>query len=390
LFVAETGGTGMTESFAPLSLGFIGGGLSSAVGMTHYSACRLDGIWELSAGSFSRNKKVNKETGCQWHIEDNRLYDNWQELVENEKARLDAITILTHTPSHAEIIDYVLERNVPIICEKSITMDINETDRLSEQFDAKKHFLAAIFNYTGYPLIRELRARIEAGEFGKIQQVHIEMPQEGLIRPPAIAGKAAPPQNWRLKDGRIPTICLDLGVHMHHMITFLTNEEPRETFAEFGNYSSYRGLIDYVHMLLRFESDMKGSLWMTKTALGYRNGLTVRVCGEKAGASWYQMEPEELQISYLDGRKETVDRGCKCHVAGELRYTRFKAGHPAGFIEAFANLYADIAEALREFREKGRWDNPYVYGFEGAVKGLKLFEAAVKSYKQQKWISTEI
>jgi predicted dehydrogenase len=376
----------MTKSFTPLLLGFIGGGLSSAVGAVHYSSCGLDGIWKVTAGAFSRNSKVNHETGRQWHVKDKHIYDDWKKLVDNEKGKLDAVCILTHTPIHAEIIDYVLERNIPIICEKSITMDTDESQSLHKKFNPKKHFFASIFNYTGYPLIRELQARIDAAEFGTIKQIHIEMPQEGLIRPPAIAGKAAPPQNWRLKDGKIPTICLDLGVHMHNMISFLTHQEPSEIFAEFGNCSSYHNLIDYIYMLLRFESGMKGSLWMTKTALGHRNGLTVRVYGEKASACWYQMEPEELLINYLDGHREVVDRGSKCRVAGELRYTRFKTGHPAGFIEAFANLYADIAEALNEFKKSGKWTTPHVYGFEDAAKGLKFFEAASKSYREQKWV----
>ncbi len=377
----------MTKRLDPLSLGFIGGGLSSAAGATHYSACSLDGLWKLESGAFSRHSNTNIETAYRWHVDKNRTYDNWHRMVDSEKNKLDAVCILTHTPHHAEVIEYVLERKIPIICEKSITMDVTEANKIKKKFNPKKNFFASIFNYTGYPLIRELRERISSGDFGKIQQIHIEMPQEGFSRPPSIAGKNAPPQSWRLSDGNIPIICLDLGVHMHNMITFLTGQQPTEVFAEFGHYSAYRNIVDYVKMMLRFESGMKGSLWMTKTALGNRNGLTVRVYGEKASAYWYQMSPEELQISHLSGLRETVDRASTCHVAGKLRYNRMKPGHPAGFIEAFANLYYDIAEALQEFRDTGSWSTPYVYGFEEAAKGLKVFAAAVVSYRKQKWVT---
>jgi predicted dehydrogenase len=371
-----------------LSLGFIGGGLSSAVGSVHYSACHLDGIWELHAGSFSRNKEKNKETAKMWKIDESRTYDHFEDMLEKEKNTLNAICILTDTPSHSKAIEAVLKKEIPIICEKSIAMDTDETAHLQKIFDPKKHFFASIFNYTGYPMLRELKELISIGEFGKIQQIHIEMPQESFIRPSAVAAKVVSTQHWRLKDGKIPTVCLDLGVHMHNMITFLTGEEPSETFAEFGNYSKYKGLIDYIQMLLRFKSQMKGSLLMTKTALGHRNGLKLRIYGEKASASWYQMEPEELKVNYLNGQKITIDRGGPCHIADKFRYNRFKAGHPSGFIEAFANLYADIADALEEFKEKKVWHNPYVYGFDDAVKGLKLFEAAVQSYQTQKWAKT--
>lgn len=381
------GNFNVNKSNGPLTLGFIGGGLSSAIGPSHYAACEMDGLWRVVAGCFAEDEPANKETADAWHIENDRVYANWRDMLEKEKDSLDAVCILTPTPTHAEIIGGVMEYGAPIVCEKSITMDVAETERLRRTFDPKAQFFAAVFNYTGYPLVRELRERIVQGEFGRIRQIHVEMPQEGFIRPPDIAGKAAPPQSWRLNDGRIPMICLDLGVHMHNMVTFLTGEEPSETFADFTSYSQHN-VVDYIYMLLRFASGMKGSLWMTKTALGNRNGFAVRVFGEKASAYWRQVEPEVLTISRLDGQTEIIDRGGKCLVAGQGRYNRMKAGHPSGFIEAFANYYADVALALQEYRRTGAWETPYVYGFDDAAKGLKLFEAAVQSNETQGWVKT--
>lgn len=368
-----------------LRLGFIGGGLSSSVGWAHYSACQMDGIWELYAGSFSRNENINSNTAKEWGINPDHLYKNWSDMIKQEKQNLDAVCVLTDTPSHCEIVMGLLECNIPVICEKSLVMDMDEIKKIKSCYSPEQHFLVSIFNYTGYPMIRELREKIENDELGSIQQVHIEMPQEGLIRPPSIAGKSAPPQNWRLSDGQIPTICLDLGVHIHNLISFLTKQEPSEVLAEFGNYSEYKGLVDYITMFLRFPNNMKSSIWMTKTALGHRNGLRIRLYGTKASAQWYQMEPELLEISTLDGRKEILDRSQDSHVAGKVRYNRFKSGHPAGFIEALANLYVDIADKLVAFQSGKVDNNPFVYGLDGSEKGLNLFHCAVKSQQSESW-----
>lgn len=370
----------------PLKLGFIGGGLSSAIGAIHYSASRLDGHWELVTGTFSRNQNINFQTGHQWNVKKERIYGDWKDLILREKNNVDAFCVLTPTPSHVEALEELIINNVPIICEKSVTMDLSEIRKISTKIKKNNPFFVATFNYTGYPLIRELKQLIKEGILGNIQQIHIEMPQEGFVRPPEIAGKSAPPQSWRLKDGTIPTICLDLGVHLQSIVQFLTGQVPSETFAHFHNYSQYNGLIDYVKMLLKFESGMSGSFWMTKTAIGNRNGLDVRVFGDKASAHWHQLTPEELHINYINGRREIIDRGSECKIARQGRYSRMKAGHPAGFLEAFANYYADIASALRDYKKQGYWNSEYLFNIEHSESGLQLFEAAAISNKEKAWI----
>ena len=234
-------------------------------------------------------------------------------------------------------------------------------------------------------MVRELRQRILDGQFGKIQQLHIEMPQEGFVRPPAIAGKAAPPQSWRLKDDFIPTICLDLGVHLHHLSYFLTDGEAETVNAEFNTFSQYQDIVDNVAMWLQFSDGMTTNFWMSKTAIGRRNGLRIRLFGEQGSAEWFQMEPEQLQIATMDGTQMIIDRGGQAGVAAEGRYNRMKVGHPSGFIEAFANLYSDFADALLEWRKTRRHTNPYVFGIEHAVDGLALFHAARLSSSSRRW-----
>ena len=368
-----------------LSLGFIGGGLNSAVGQTHYAASRMDGRWSLDAGMFSRDADTNRQTAEHWHVAPDRMYGSWRDLLLAERSRLDAVVVLTPTPNHYEIVQALLKAGIPIICEKALVSNLNDARTLLAQYNPARNFLAVTFNYSGYPMVRELRQRIRTGQFGKIHQLHIEMPQEGFVRPPAIAGRAAPPQSWRLKDDFIPTICLDLGVHLHHLAYFLCGEEPETVNAEFNTYSQYKDIVDNISMWLEYPSGMTSNFWMSKTAVGRRNGLRIRLFGELGSAEWYQMEPEQLNISTVDGMHMTIDRGGQASIAGEARYNRMKVGHPSGFIEAFANLYTDCADALIDWRQNGRSANPHVFGIEHATNGLALFHAARLASSRRRW-----
>jgi predicted dehydrogenase len=369
-----------------LALGFIGGGLSSAIGQTHFGASQLDGKWKLKAGCFSRGYEFNIKTANAWHISPHRSYDNWQSLIKNETEKLDAIAVLTPTPDHAEVICSLLESNIPIICEKPLVSSLDELSSIQKVLKQDKQFLAVTFNYSGYPMIRELKELIKIGVLGHIKQIRFEVPQDAFVRSTAGKGNAA---SWRFQDGYLPTICLDLGVHLHHLAYFLLEEEPTHTMAEFSNYSSHNGLIDDILMWVIFSSGIKGSFWMSKAALGNRNGLKISLYGDKGSAHWVQVNPEELKIYDVNGTCTIHDRGGKMIICGAPRYNRYKAGHPAGFLEAFANLYSDIADALIKFDETGKQDNPYVFGFDHSVKGLSLFTAACKSNKTRSWQSIE-
>lgn len=368
-------------STRPLRLGFIGGGRSSAIGQTHFAASRMDGRWELAAGAFSSKPETNRQTALDWHVPAARTYDDWRALIASERELLDAVAVLTPTPDHLPVVCALLDAGLPIICEKALVSSPREAEVVRAHADRRQSFLAVTFNYSGYPMLRELRERVRRGDLGRIQQIHLEMPQEGFARPPAIAGKAAAPQPWRLVDREIPTICLDLGVHLHHLAAFVTGLRPLRVRGRFDNYSRYPGLIDTAQVWLDYEGGASGSFWFTKTAIGNRNGLRLRLYGETGGAEWLQVEPESLLLCERDGSRRILDRGGATEVCGAHRYNRMKAGHPSGFVEAFANLYADIADALVEHAAGGSSEHPYVFGLDHAAEGLRLFEAAYRSHQ---------
>ncbi|MEW8218232.1 MAG: Gfo/Idh/MocA family oxidoreductase [Candidatus Thiodiazotropha taylori] len=194
------------------------------------------------------------------------------------------------------------------------------------------------------------------------------------------------PQAWRLHDGEIPTIYLDLAVHLHQLIHYLTAQHPLEVVADQANYGWF-DVIDNVSCLCRYSEQIMGQIWFSKAALGHRNGLKIRIYGSDASAEWLQTNPEELLISHADGRRQILDRGETTEVAGADRYSRFKAGHPAGFIEAFANLYQDIANGLTSYQQSSQWHSDEVFSGELALEGTRMFEAMISSFEQRQWVS---
>ncbi|KZZ32956.1 MULTISPECIES: Gfo/Idh/MocA family protein [unclassified Oleiphilus] len=368
------------------SLGFIGGSVKSAVGYTHKIASQVDGRWEVAAGCFSRDFETNLETANEWGISSERTYADFHFLLENEKDNLDAIVILTPTPSHTEIVIEAINKGYAVICEKALTATSDEALLIAESVRKNKGFLAVTLNYTGYPMLRELKHLISVESLGAIKQIQIEMPQEGFMRLDA-QGNKPQPQAWRLSDGKVSTISLDLGVHLHHIVDYLTGERPLQVVADAASYGWFDDVIDNVSCMLRYSGGMNCQMWYSKSALGQRNGLKIRVYGDKGSAEWFQMQPEELLIATQDGRREILDRASLVEVACSERYNRFKAGHPAGFIEAFANIYYDLADAYSEFRETGSYKSNEVFGVSHAVNGLRLFEAIVQSGDESRWVS---
>ncbi|CAK8711703.1 Glucose--fructose oxidoreductase [Candidatus Electronema halotolerans] len=368
---------------APLRAGIIGGSLNSAVGYTHFNASRLDGHFLVEAGCFSRDAQQNENSARIYGVSPERIYSRWQQLLEQEGERLDAVVVLTPTPAHAEIVTAALEFGYPVICEKALGVCSEECRRIDQIIKEKDGFLAVTYNYSGYPMVRELRRMISEGRLGELQQIHIEMPQEGFLR------RAAQPQAWRCKDYAVPTVSLDLGVHVHHLIDFLTGgKKPQQIVGDQSSYGPFHGVVDNVYCLARYQDNLRVQAWWGKTALGQRNGLRVRVFGSKAAAEWYQMEPEDLRWSDDDGHHFMIDRGSgEAETARQLRYNRFKAGHPSGFIEAFANLYADIAEALRTYKKTGAITNDFVYSAAHAQDGLYFLETVSRSAEQKCWLA---
>jgi predicted dehydrogenase len=370
-----------------LQIGFIGGGINSAVGHTHKIAAEMDGRWKLAAGAFSRDSDVNHETAKLWGVDSTHAYTCWRDLLAQEKDRLDAVAILTPTPLHTEMVVEALNQGYPVICEKSLATSSAEVGKIKRSLQQNRGFLAVTYNYSGYPMLRELKRLILSGMLGKVEQIHAEMPQEGFLRLNKL-GQPNTPQAWRLKDTGLPTLSLDLGVHLHHMIHFLTDKKPIEVVAHQNSLGLFRHVIDNVICIARYTDDLVCSIWYGKAALGHRNGLKIRVFGDKGAAEWYQMEPELLHLADNQGRQSLIDRSSiEAGVANQSRYGRFKVGHPSGFIEAFANYYVDMADSLESYLDSDTSVNPYVYGAEIAEEGLLMLEAVSKSVIQKQWVS---
>jgi len=373
-----------------LKLGFIGGGINSAVGSTHFIATQMDGRLKVEGGCFSRNNEINTKTAEQWGIAPDRCHTNDTDFLKQEKGLLDAIVVLTPTPDHLELVVEALRLGYPVICEKAMASSSAEAMLIHKAQQETKGFLAVTYNYTGYPMLRELRQMINQGRLGKIEQIHIEMPQEGFARLNK-EGEPMVPQQWRLRDGEIPTISLDLGVHLHHIIDFLTGEKPCEVVALQSSRGNFRQVIDNTMSIARYTNELECSFWFSKAALGYRNGLRVRVFGEQASAEWFQMEPEYLIFHDNKGHKNIFDRASmEVGLAHNPRYNRFKSGHPAGFLEAFANLYQDIGDSLENFIATGEQSSEYVFTARDAWEGLVMLEAIAESSKERCWTTVNV
>jgi predicted dehydrogenase len=370
-----------------LKLGFIGGGINSAIGYTHFNASRMDGHFVLEAGCFSRDQKVNADSAAAYGIDEQRLYSDWRLMLERESGNLDAVAILTPIPDHLESVCAALKQGLPVICEKPLGLSSEECERIEQVVAEEAGYLAMTLNYSGYPMVRQLREMVKEGRLGTLQQIVIEMPQESFLR------KGANPQDWRRRDYSVPTVSLDLGVHVHHLVDFITSGmKPKRVSADHSSFGFFEGLVDNVFCIAEYEEKLKVQSWWGKTALGHRNGLRLRVYGSEASAEWYQINPEFLQWADNDGHYYTLDRSSgEATLAQQPRYNRFKAGHPSGFVEAFANLYCDIAQEIfsRASGSSTQTSTGFVaHACEGGA-ALRFLECISKSAASLAWVSCE-
>jgi predicted dehydrogenase len=370
-----------------LKLGFIGGGLNSAVGNTHFIASQMDGLFSVVAGCFCRDSELNLKTAEKWGIDSQRTYRSSADLLAAEAQNLDCVVVLSPTPEHFHHVSSAMKAGLNVICEKSLAMTSSEALELIEVAEQKNKLLAVTYNYSGYPMVRELRQMISAGRLGKLEQLHIEMPQEGYARLNR-QGQPVIPQQWRLRDGPVPTISLDLGVHIHHLVDFLTGAKPLEVVATQSSLGRFRQVVDTIQAIVHYTESIEASFWFSKASLGHRNGLRLRVYGDEGSAEWLQMEPEILLFSDTRGRQMRIDRAnIDVEISHLERYNRFKSGHPAGFLEAFANLYTDIAAELHGDCELQQSVGFPLFSPWKAWEGLVFFEAVNRSAQERRWVT---
>lgn len=366
-----------------LKLGFIGGGINSAIGHIHFSSSQMDGIWKVESGIFSENYNISQKTAKDWNIPRDRVYSNLNNFIKYEKNRLDAVVVILPIPKHFKVIYQLLKNNIPVISEKTMIANLNEAKTIYKICKKNNSFLNVTYNYSGYPLIRELKARIKNGELGEIQQFHFEMPQDSFTHN---INKKASHQKWRLKDKKIPTMILDLMAHLYNLCYFLIEKKPKKVFSNFSNFSKFK-VIDNSFIQMEFEKKIQGFFWASKVAYGSRNDLRIRIFGSKASAEWNHLNPEELKISSKNHLYKIIDRASKKnYIVGHKRYNRFKAGHPSGFMEAFANIYVDIADALRDYKKNKKYTNFYVFNELFELNNMQVLTKATQSSKKRNWI----
>lgn len=361
-----------------LKLAFVGGGANSAVGRAHFAALTMDGIFELVAGCFSKDPAINVKSAQLYGVSLERTYVHFDELFVAEKGKIDAVVILTPTSEHFAPAMAAIRASVPVICEKAMVSTLADAESICEAVKLNNSFFVTTYNYTGYPALREMKQRIQNGVLGRLCHFIAEMPQEGFLRV-SPTGAAIQPQPWRLNDGEIPTVYLDLGAHLHQIMHYLLALQPRHLYAHHQSFGHFADVIDYVDGGVSYNGGIFGKFIFGKSFLGKRNGLKITVYGSDASLEWLQTDPEVLKIAYSDGRIELVDRSYNMDAGAAIENCRFKAGHPAGYVEAFANLYLNIHSALSEYKKMGRWNNPELFDARFSAENLMFLNELAKS-----------
>jgi predicted dehydrogenase len=367
----------------PLRLAFVGGGINSAVGNVHRISSQLDGRWKLVGGVFSSDAQINAQSAVRYGLSEQKCFHNLDELIQS-KDEFDAVSVLSPTNLHYEHILKLITNGIQVVSEKSMVGNVKDAFLLVDQEDKFQKKVYVTFNYTAYPMIRELKSRIEENQIGRILNIHVEMPQEGFLK---LNGKMQPPnvQKWRTVDGELSTVSLDLGVHTQNLIQFATG-----LYGEsFVGVKSHHGLVsqavDYVSALGKYNDGVDVSVWYGKTALGHRNGLRLRVFGEHGSFEWEQVFPDRLVRANQTGVREIIDFGNNDLIeASKARYQRFKPGHPTGFIEAFANYYEDLYNVLSPYGSS-ELSREYLASARTAAKGLQEIRAIEDSCSSKEW-----
>jgi len=378
----------------PLRLGMVGGGQGAYIGNIHRLAARLDGAWQLVAGAFDADPEKGRAFARAEGIDPARSYGTWQELIAGELARedrVDAVAICTPNFTHFPIAKALIEAGFDVICEKPLTATLEDAVALERLARDSGRFVGVTYTYSGYPMVHEARVGVAAGEIGAVRTVQVEYPLEWMAT--AIEQQGNAQAAWRTdpkKNGRGGSIG-DIGTHAYHLAGFVTGLKLQSLTADLATFVGGRALDDNAHVMLRYEGGARGLLWSSQVAIGNSNGVRLRVFGEKGSLQWFQEQPNELVLTPLNGRVQLIKRGADDLSADARARTRTPPGHPEGYLEAFANLYAGFAEAIRARREN-RAPAPLGQNLPTAYDGLKgvaFVEAVVDSHEaaDQPWLT---
>ena len=373
----------------------VGGGKDAFIGGVHRIALRLDGHYELVAGSFSSNFANSKETGEKIGIAQDRIYETYKEMAEKEASRsdgIDVVSIVTPNHLHVPVAKIFADKGINIICDKPLALTSKEAVELKKTIENNKLIFALTHNYTGYPMIRHARFLIQKGDLGSIRVVQAEYPQDWLTT--KLEDSGLKQAEWRTDPNRSGGGgCIgDIGTHAFNLIRFISGLEVDELSADIHTFVKGRLLDDNAQIMLRFKGDAKGAIWSSQVAVGNENSLQIRVYGEKAGLEWKQEDPNYLYFTKFGHPTQRITRGGSGASDEANQITRIPPGHPEGYLEGFANIYSDVSRELFAKINNQNYDNSkncYPTINDG-IEGMKFIEAVLKSSKNNsKWTRFE-
>ncbi len=381
-----------------LRMGMVGGGKDAFIGSIHRLAANMDGLIEVVAGALSINPEIAKESGKALFLAEDRTYLTYEEMIEKESKlpadkRIDFVTIVTPNFAHFAPAMLALEKGFHVVIEKPITFTLDEARQLKKKVEETGLILCLTHTYSGYPMVRQARAMVREGALGKIRKIVVEYPQGWLSKLSEREGNAQ--AAWRTdpkKSGKAGSMG-DIGTHAAHLAEFISGLKITQLCADLNILVQGRALDDDGNVLLKFDNGAAGVLIASQVAAGEENALRIKIYGEHGGLEWAQMEPNTLLVKWLDKPTQILRAGTNGFLHPDAIFNfRTPAGHPEGYLEAFANLYRNFALAL-----SARVDGtpaPKVVDFptvEDGIRGMAFIDNVVKSgQSKEKWTNFEI
>lgn len=373
-------------------MGMVGGGIGAFIGDVHRKAAAMDGHISLVCGAFDVDPEKSKEAGKMMLLPENRVYGTYQEMFEKEKAlpedeRMDFVSIVTPNHVHFPVAKMALESGFHVVCEKPITVNKAQAEELAALVEQTGLQFALTHTYTGYPMVKQARELASGGALGTIRKVVVEYPQGWLS---TRAEESVQQAAWRTdpeKSGPAGALG-DIGTHAENLAEYITGLKITELCADLHTHVSGRRLDDDTNVLLRFDNGARGVLHASQISAGEENALRIFVYGEQGGLEWHQHEPNTLLVKYLDRPAEIWRTGADRAYLGKaaMHNTRVPAGHPEGYIEAFANIYRNFAltlDALMQGQEPDAFARDYPGVLDG-VRGMGFIETVIASSKSDK------
>ena len=374
-----------------IRLGMVGGGQGAFIGAVHRLAARMDDLYQFVAGALSSDAARSKTSGEELGLAADRIYTDFREMAKAEARRADsieAVSIVTPNHMHYPAAKAFIEAGIHVICDKPMTLDLRQALALEKLLAKRRQVIFALtHNYSGYPMIRQARAMVAAGELGDIRLVQIEYPQDWLTNP--IEKQGQKQASWRTDPARTGAGgCVgDIGTHAYQLGCFVSGLTLDELSADLTTFVKGRRVDDNVNVMLRYKGGARGMIWASQVAPGHENGLKIRVYGSKGGLEWVQADPNYLWHTPFGEPKRLITRGGAGSNAAAGRVTRVPPGHPEGYLEGFANIYTEVARAILAKRAGKKLDKDVQFpGIADGVAGMAFIEACVKSSARNgKW-----